>query len=183
VLFKFNYSIDNIIIIPHPCLGFIFKTLRKSLELFGNISRSRCNKIHSSPYSCLPKFCAIFWEFFPQIFLPPESLYSISNPILIHKSIRIDFLLLYLISAREMVSARPPPLFSSPAAAHLLPPCPAQSARRLLHLSDSAVASLSLTGGPTLSVSPGSSPSSDNARATTVAHSSAVAVLPASSAG
>jgi hypothetical protein len=35
--------------------------------------------------------------------------------------------------------------------------------RRLLHLSDSAVASLSLTGGPTLSVSPGSSPSSDNA--------------------
>jgi hypothetical protein len=81
-----------------------------------------------------------FLGIFPQIFLPPESLYSISNRILIHKSIKIDFLLLYLISAREMVSARPPPLFSSPAAAHLLPPCPAQSARRLLRLSVSAVA-------------------------------------------
>jgi hypothetical protein len=62
--------------------------------------------------------------------------------------------------------ARPPPLFfSSPAAAHLLPPCLAQSAHRLLRLSDSAIASLSLTGGPTLSVSSGSSPSSDLARA------------------
>jgi hypothetical protein len=39
----------------------------------------------------------------------------------------------------SLFSARPPPLFSSPAAAHLLPPCPAQSARRLLRLSDSAV--------------------------------------------
>jgi hypothetical protein len=72
-----------------------------------------------------------FLGIFPQIFLPPESLYSISNPILIHKSIKIDFLLLYWISTREMVSARPPPFFSSPAAAHLLPPFPAQSARRL----------------------------------------------------
>jgi hypothetical protein len=71
-----------------------------------------------------------FLGIFPQLFLPPESLYSISNPILIHKSIRIDFLLLYLILAREMVSAWPPPLFSSPAAAHLLLPCLAQSARR-----------------------------------------------------
>jgi hypothetical protein len=58
-----------------------------------------------------------------------------------------------------------PYFFSSPTAAHLLPPCLAQSARCLLRLSDSAVASLSLTGGLTLSVSPGSSPSSDNARA------------------
>jgi hypothetical protein len=41
-----------------------------------------------------------------------------------------------------MVSARPPPLFSSPAAARLLPPCPAQSACRLLRLSNSAVAPL-----------------------------------------
>jgi hypothetical protein len=80
--------------------------------------------------SCLPKILCKFLGIFPQIFLPPESLYSISNHILIHKSIRIDFLLLYLISAREMVSARPPPLFSSPAAAHLLPPCLAQSTRR-----------------------------------------------------
>jgi hypothetical protein len=63
---------------------------------------------------------------FPQIFLPPESLYSISNPILIQKSIKIDFLLLFWISARAMVSARPPPFFSSPAAAHLLPSFPAQ---------------------------------------------------------
>jgi hypothetical protein len=39
--------------------------------------------------------------------------------------------------------------------------------RRLLRLSDSAVASLSLTGGPTLSMSPGSSSSSDNGRAAT----------------
>jgi hypothetical protein len=116
-----------------------------------------------------------FLGIFPQIFLPPESHYSISNPILIHQSIRIDFLLLYLISAREMVLARPLPLFSSPAVAHLLPPYPAQSARRcsacpfglspaplvrfdrrLLRLFDSAVASLLLIGGPTLSVSPGS---------------------------
>jgi hypothetical protein len=72
-----------------------------------------------------------FLGIFPQIFLPPESLYSISNPILIHKSIKIDFLLLYWISAREMVSARPPPFFSSPAVAHLLPPFLAQLARRL----------------------------------------------------
>jgi hypothetical protein len=72
-----------------------------------------------------------FLGFFPQIFLPPESLYSISNPILIYKLIKIDFLLLYWISARAMVSAQPPPFFSSPAAAHLLPPFPAQSARRL----------------------------------------------------
>jgi hypothetical protein len=41
-----------------------------------------------------------------------------------------------------LISARPPPLFSSPVAAHLLPPCPAQSARRLLRLSDSAFAPL-----------------------------------------
>jgi hypothetical protein len=72
-----------------------------------------------------------FLGIFPQIFLPPESLYLISNPILILKSIRIDFLLLYLISAQEIVSARPPLFFSSPAAAHLLPPFPAQSARCL----------------------------------------------------
>jgi hypothetical protein len=106
------------------------KSLRKSLELFGNISRSRCIQIHSSPHSCLPKILCNFLGIFPQIFLPPESLYSISNPILIHKSIRIDFLLIYLISAREMVLARPPPLFSSPATAHLLPPCSFQLARR-----------------------------------------------------
>jgi hypothetical protein len=47
--------------------------------------------------------------------------------------------------------------------------CPIQPlvrlGRRLLRLSDSDVTSLSLIGGPTLSVSPGSSPSSDNARA------------------
>jgi hypothetical protein len=54
---------------------------------------------------------------------------------LIHKSIRIDFLLLYLISAQEIVLARPPLFFSSPAATHLLPPFPAQSAR-LLPLTD-----------------------------------------------
>jgi hypothetical protein len=40
----------------------------------------------------------------------------------------------------SLFSARPPPIFSSPTTAHLLPPCPAQSARRLLDLSDSAVA-------------------------------------------
>jgi hypothetical protein len=72
-----------------------------------------------------------FLGIFPQIFLPPESLYSISNPILIQKSIKIDFLLLFWISARAMVSARPPPFFSSPAAAHLLPPFLAQSAHHL----------------------------------------------------
>jgi hypothetical protein len=72
--------------------------------------RFLCSKIHSSPHSCISKFYAIFWDF-SQIFLPPESLYSISNPILIHKSIRIDFLLLYLISAQEIVSAWPPPYF------------------------------------------------------------------------
>jgi hypothetical protein len=66
-----------------------------------------------------------FLGIFPQIFLPPESLYSISNPILIQKSIKIDFLLLFWISARAMVSARPPPFLSSPAVAHLLPPFPA----------------------------------------------------------
>jgi hypothetical protein len=177
------------------------KSLRKSLELFGNISRSRCIQIHSCPHSCLPKIQCNFLGIFPQIFLPPESLYSISNPILIHKSIRIDFLLLYLILAREMVSARPPPLFSSPATAHHLPPCPAQSARhcsacpfrpspaplvrfdrRLLRLSDSAVASLSLTGGPTLSVSSGSSPSSDNTRAATALRPLSAAQLNASGA-
>jgi hypothetical protein len=69
----------------------------------------------SFPNFCAPKFTQVpilafpnsvqFSGNFSQIFLPPESLYSISNPILIHKSIRIDFLLLYLISAREMVSA------------------------------------------------------------------------------
>jgi hypothetical protein len=37
-----------------------------------------------------------------------------------------------------MVSARPPPLFSSPAVAHLLPPGLAQLASRLLRLSESA---------------------------------------------
>jgi hypothetical protein len=72
-----------------------------------------------------------FLGIFPQIFLPLESLYSISNPILIQKSIKINFLLLYWISARAVVSARPPPFFSSPAATHLLPPFPAQSARCL----------------------------------------------------
>jgi hypothetical protein len=40
----------------------------------------------------------------------------------------------------SLFSARPPPLFSSPAAAHLLPPCPAQSAHHLLRLSDLAIA-------------------------------------------
>jgi hypothetical protein len=70
-------------------------------------------------------------ENFPQIFLPLESIYSISNPILIQISIKIDFLFLFWISARAMVSARPPPFFSSPAAGHLLPPFPAQSARHL----------------------------------------------------
>jgi hypothetical protein len=100
--------------------------------------RSLCSKIHSSPHSCISKFYAIFGNF-SQIFLPPKSLYSICNPILIHKSIRIDFPLLYLISAREIVSARPPLFFSSKAVAHLLPPCPAQSARRLLRLFDSPV--------------------------------------------
>jgi hypothetical protein len=134
---KINLVLDAL----HGMAYYIFlKSLRKSPELFGNISRSRCIQIHSSPHSCLPKILCNFLGIFPQIFLPPKSLYSISNPILIHKSIIIDFLLLYLISAREMVSARPPPLFSSPAAAHLLPPCPTQSARRLLRLSVSAVA-------------------------------------------
>jgi hypothetical protein len=109
---------------------FFLKSLRKSLELFGNISRSRCIQIHSSPLFLPSQILCNFLGIFPQIFLPPESLYSISNPILINKSIRIDFLLLYLISVQEMVSARPPSLFSSLAAAHLLPPCPAQSARR-----------------------------------------------------
>jgi hypothetical protein len=33
----------------------------------------------------------IFLGIFPQIFLPPKSFYSISNPILIQKSIKIDF--------------------------------------------------------------------------------------------
>jgi hypothetical protein len=72
-----------------------------------------------------------------------------------------------LISARELVSAQPPPLFSSPAAAHLLPPGMAQSAIatlvRFLNLSVFSTTELvrfsclSLTRGPTLSVSPGSS--------------------------
>jgi hypothetical protein len=103
----------------------------------------------------------------------------------------------------SLFSAQPPPLFfSSPAVAHLLPPCLASRlvacsacpirplvrfGRRLLRLSDSAarpfrpspaplvdsaVASLSLIGGPTLSVSPGSSPSSDNTRARPRCHRS-----------
>jgi hypothetical protein len=41
-------------------------------------------------------------------------------------------------------------LFSSPAAAHLLTPCPAQSAHRLLRLSDSAVACSACPIRPTL---------------------------------
>jgi hypothetical protein len=49
--------------------------------------------------------------------------------------------------------------------------------RRLLRLSDSAVASLSLIGGPTLSVSPGSSPSSDNARGATASRPPSAAQL------
>jgi hypothetical protein len=54
--------------------------------------------------------------------------------------------------------------------------------RRLLRLSDSAVASLSLIGGPTLSVNPGSSPSSDNARAATAPRPLSAAQLHASGA-
>jgi hypothetical protein len=49
----------------------------------------------------------------------------------------------------SLFSARLPPLFfSSPAAAHLLPPCPAQSARRLLRLSDSAACPFWLSPAP-----------------------------------
>jgi hypothetical protein len=69
-----------------------------------------------------------FLENFPQIFLSLESLYSISNPILIEKSIKINFLLLFGILARAMVLARPPPFLSSPAVAHICPPFPAQPA-------------------------------------------------------
>jgi hypothetical protein len=50
--------------------------------------------------------------------------------------------------------------------------------RRLLHLSDSTVSSLSLTGGSTLSLSLGSSPPSDNAQA----HRAATAPRPPSAA-
>jgi hypothetical protein len=35
------------IFIPHPCLRF-FKTSQKTLELFVDISRSKCTKIHSN---------------------------------------------------------------------------------------------------------------------------------------
>jgi hypothetical protein len=42
--------------------------------------RFLCSKIHSSPHSCISKFYAIFWDF-SQIFLPPKSFYSNSNPI------------------------------------------------------------------------------------------------------
>jgi hypothetical protein len=104
VLIKFNYSINNIIIIPHPCLGFIFKTIRKSLELFGNISRSRCIKIHSntihlhSSYKRLGDFRKISrsigpqtlfasisksfeaYKFFPQILVLQNSLKSTFLP-------------------------------------------------------------------------------------------------------
>jgi hypothetical protein len=62
-----------------------------------------------------------------------------------------------LISAREMVSARPPLLFSSPAAGHLLPPGLAQSVHRYLSVLSTTelvrFGRLSLTGGPTMSVS------------------------------
>jgi hypothetical protein len=92
--------------------------------------RFLCSKIHSSPHSCISKFYAIFWDF-SQKFLPPESFIQFLILFLIHKSIRIDFLLLYWISAQEIVSARLPLFFSSPAAAPLLPPFLAQSARRL----------------------------------------------------
>jgi hypothetical protein len=42
--------------------------------------RFLCSKIHSNPHSCISKFYAIFWDF-SQIFLPPKSFYSNSNPI------------------------------------------------------------------------------------------------------
>jgi hypothetical protein len=69
-----------------------------------------------------------FSRIFPKYFYHQNPFIQFLILFLIHKSIRIDFLLLYLISAQEIVSARPPLSFSSPAAAHLLPPSPAQSA-------------------------------------------------------
>jgi hypothetical protein len=61
-----------------------------------------------------------FLGIFPQIFLPPESLYSISNPILIQKSIKIEFSF-YSFGFQPEQWFRP----------GLLNPFLAQSARRL----------------------------------------------------
>jgi hypothetical protein len=38
--------------------------------------RFLCSKIHSSPHSCIPKFCAIFWEFFSEYLYHQNPLFN-----------------------------------------------------------------------------------------------------------
>jgi hypothetical protein len=98
--------------------------------------RLLCSKIHSSPHSCIPKFCAIFWEFFPKYFYHQNPFIQFLILFLIQKSIKIDFSFYsFGFQPEQQFSARPPPSFSSPAVTHLLPPFLAQSAR-LLPLTD-----------------------------------------------
>jgi hypothetical protein len=91
------------------------------------------------------QFLYNFLGIFPQIFLPPESLYSISNPILIQKSIKIDFSF-YSFGFQPEQRFRPVLLPSFPAQ-----PWPTSS---LPFRPSRPVASPSLIGGPNLSVSP-----------------------------
>jgi hypothetical protein len=98
-----------------------------------------------------------FLGIFSQIFLPPESFYSISNPILIQKSIKIDFSF-YSFGFQPEQQFRPGllPPFPAQFRPGLLPPFPAQPwpTSSLPFWPSRPVASPSLTGGPTLSVSP-----------------------------
>jgi hypothetical protein len=86
-----------------------------------------------------------FLGIFPQIFLPPESFYSISNPILLQKSIKIYFSF-YSFGFQPEQQFQP----------GLLPPFPAQPwpTSSLPFRPSRPVASPSLTGGSTLSVNP-----------------------------
>jgi hypothetical protein len=86
-----------------------------------------------------------FLGIFSQIFLPPESFYLISNPILIQKSIKIDFSF-YSFGFQPEQQFRP----------GLLPLFPAQPwpTSSLPFWPSRPVASPSLASGPTLSMSP-----------------------------
>jgi hypothetical protein len=107
--------------------------------------RFLCSKIHSSPHSCIPKFCAILWEFFPKYFYHQNPFIQFLILFLIQKSIKIDFSF-YSFGFQPEQQFRP----------GLLPPFPAQPwpTSFLPFRPRRPVASPSLTGGPTLSVSP-----------------------------
>jgi hypothetical protein len=100
---------------------------------------------------------------------------------------KIQFLIQNYFPTQPRPTSSPPVRPSRPIACSACPirPSPAplvRFGRRLLRFSDSVVASLSLIGGPTLSVSPGLSPSSDNARAATAPRLPSTAQLHASGA-